>query len=78
MRTIELCMAHLFGEDRCQTLLLPEALDDYVGAENPVRFIDTLMGLISRPEAFGRAQPQETGRPGYAPADLLKLYIYAT
>ena len=38
----------------------------------------SLMGLISRPEAFGRAQPQETGRPGYAPADLLKLYIYAT
>ena len=43
MRTIELCMAHLVGEDRCQTLLLPEALDDYVGAENPVRFIDTFV-----------------------------------
>jgi hypothetical protein len=42
-RMIELCMAHLFGEDRCQTLLLPEALDNYVGAENPVRFIDTFV-----------------------------------
>jgi hypothetical protein len=36
-------MAHLVGEDRCQTLLLPEALDDYVGAENPVRFIDAFV-----------------------------------
>src|SRR5689334_16783896 len=25
---------------------------------------------------FGRVQPKETGRPGYAPADLAKLYIY--
>jgi len=38
-----LCMAHLVGEDRRQTLLLPEALDDYVGAENPVRFIDAFV-----------------------------------
>ena len=70
-------MAHLVGEDRCQTLLLPEALDDYVGAENPVRFIDTFVdGLDLTTAGFGRVQPQETGRPGYAPADLLKLYIY--
>src|SRR5208337_1917012 len=25
---------------------------------------------------FGRVQPKATGRPGYAPGDLLKLYIY--
>ena len=70
-------MAHLVGEDRCQTLLLPEALDDYVGAENPVRFIDAFVdGLELTTAGFGRVHPQETGRPGYAPADLLKLYIY--
>src|SRR4029450_10923373 len=25
---------------------------------------------------FARVEPKATGRPGYAPADLLKLYIY--
>jgi hypothetical protein len=32
-------MTHIAGHDRSQTLLLPESLDDYVGTENPVRFI---------------------------------------
>ena len=31
------------GEDRRQSLLLPEAVDDYVGADNPVRFIDAFV-----------------------------------
>ena len=58
-------------------MLLPEALDDYVGAENPVRFIDAFVDRLELTTAgFGRVQPHETGRPGYAPADLLKLYIY--
>ena len=70
-------MAHLVGEDRFQTLLLPESLDDYVSPENPVRFIDAFVdGLDLSGAGFGRVQPRETGRPGYAPADLLKLYIY--
>ena len=70
-------MTHLAGEDRCQTLLLPEALDDYVGPDNPVRFIDAFVdGLDLTAAGFGRVQPQRAGRPGYAPADLLKLYIY--
>ena len=70
-------MTHLEGHDRFQTLLLPESLDDYVGAENPVRFIDAFVGGLDLTAAgFGRVQPKETGRPGYAPADLLRLYIY--
>ena len=70
-------MTHLEGHDRLQTLLLPESLDDYVGPENPVRFIDSFVdGLDLTVAGFGRVQPKETGRPGYAPADLLKLYIY--
>ena len=70
-------MTHLVGHDRCQTLLLPESLDDYVGADNPVRFIDAFVdGLDLAAAGFGRVQPKATGRPGYAPGDLLKLYIY--
>ena len=37
-------MAHLAGHDRSQLLLLPEAVDDYVGADNPVRFIEAFVG----------------------------------
>src|SRR3954469_15350754 len=60
-----------------QTLLLPESLDDYVGAENPVRFIEAFVdGLDLTTAGFIRVAPKRTGRPGYDPADLLKLYIY--
>jgi len=70
-------MAHLTGHDRSQTLLLPESFDDYVAAENPVRFIEAFVDSLDLAAAgFARVQPKATGRPGYAPADLLKLYIY--
>ena len=36
-------MAHITGHDRSQILLLPESLDDYVGPENPVRFIEAFV-----------------------------------
>jgi transposase len=65
------------GWDRYQTFLLPECLDDYVSEDNPVRvveaFVDELdLGALG----FERAVPAETGRPGYHPGILLKLYIY--
>ena len=70
-------MRHIPGIDRSQVLLLPEAVDDYVGRDNPVRFIDAFVdGLDLAAVGFERAAPKATGRPGYDPADLLKLYIY--
>ncbi len=42
-----------------------------------VRFIEAFVdGLDLAAAGFGRVRPKETGRPGYAPGDLLKLYIY--
>jgi transposase len=70
-------MTHIFGFERSQLLLLPEAVDDYVGVDNPVRFIDQFVdGLDLAAAGFNRVTPKATGRPGYAPGDLLKLYIY--
>jgi transposase len=70
-------MTHIAGHDRSQTLLLPESLDEYVGQDNPVRFIDAFVdGLDLTAAGFTRVKPKTTGRPGYAPKDLLKLYIY--
>src|SRR5216684_1687754 len=46
---VESGMTHISGHDRSQTLLLPESVDDYVGADNPVRFIDAFVASwISR------------------------------
>ena len=41
-------MTHIAGHDRSQTLLLPELLNEYVGPENPVRFIDASGNLKIR------------------------------
>jgi transposase len=70
-------MEHIRGLDRSQTQLLPPALEDYVPAECPARFIDAYVdGLDFQKLGFARAQPASTGRPSYHPADLLKLYLY--
>ena len=70
-------MMHLSGHDRSEILLLLEVVDDYVGADNPVRFIDAFVdGLDLAAASFSRVEPRVTGRPGNAPADLLKLDIY--
>lgn len=70
-------MNHVRGLDRSQTLLFPERLDDYIAAENPVRFLDAFVGSLNLHDlGFARAHPENTGRPPYDPADLLKLYLY--
>jgi transposase len=72
-----LAWGHLSGTARSQLLRLPEAVDDYVGPDNPVRFIEAFVDELDLGAAgFGRAQPKATGRPGYEPAELLKLHIY--
>lgn len=70
-------MAHLSGTDRSQLLLLPDAVDDYVGPDNSIRFIEAFVdGLDLADAGFERVTAKETGRPGFDPADMLKLYIY--
>ncbi len=65
------------GAGRGQQILFPDVVDDYVSATNPVRFIDGYVdGLDLEALGFVRAEPAWTGRPGYDPCDLLKLYIY--
>ena len=58
-------------------LLIPASIDDYVAADNPVRFIEAFVDDLDLAAAgFSRSSPKATGRPGYAPGDLLKLYLY--
>lgn len=70
-------MSHLRGADRSEVQLLPPCLDDYVAADSACRFIDAYVeGLDFQVLGFVRAEAAATGRPGYHPADLLKLYLY--
>jgi transposase len=70
-------MGHLTGTERSQSLLLPERVEDYVGESNPVRFIDAFVdGLDLAALGFEHVKAKATGRPGYDPSDMLKLYIY--
>ncbi len=65
------------GEDRTQVTMLPECLDDYIEAENPVRVIDVFVDEIELGKlGFAGVEPLATGRPSYHPAVLLKIYIY--
>jgi transposase len=63
------------GENRQQAQLFPECLEDYVGEGNPVRVVDVFVDELDL-AALGFAGPAATGRPGYHPAILLKLYLY--
>ena len=65
------------GADRAQSTLLPECLDDWIDESNPVRVIDAFVEALDLAElGFKDVEPAATGRPGYHPAPLLKLYIY--
>jgi transposase len=63
--------------DRTQATLLPETIDDYVGEGNPVRVVDTFVDALDLAAlGFNGVLPEETGRPSYHPATILKIYIY--
>jgi transposase len=65
------------GEDRSQSTLFPEHLDDYIAEDNPVRVIDVFVDELDlKGLGFEGMQPEVTGRPAYHPASLLKIYIY--
>ena len=70
-------MHHIRGSAREQLILFPEALDEYITEDNPVRFLDDFVDTLDFGGlGFRHAVLQETGRPPYHPADLLKLYVY--
>ena len=70
-------MGYIEKQHRDQLTLFPDSLDSYVSSSNPVRVIEAFVnGLRMKELGFIRSNPAKTGRPGYDPADLLKLFIY--
>jgi transposase len=65
------------GQDRSQSVLFPEQLEDWISEDNPVRAVDAFVDALDLAALwFERAQAADTGRPAYHPATLLKIYIY--
>ena len=65
------------GDNRTQSFLLPEALDDYVTDTNPVRVVDVFVDELDLHKlGFEGVEPALTGRPSYHPEVMLKIYIY--
>jgi transposase len=65
------------GEDRSQSTLFPERLDDYICEDNPVRVVEAFVEELDLGTlGFDGVEPEVTGRPAYHPATLLKIYIY--
>ncbi|PTW47767.1 transposase [Rhodovulum kholense] len=65
------------GTDRDQVTLFPDRLEDRIGEDHLGRVVDLFVEELDLPAlGFERCVPARTGRPGYHPAVLLKLFIY--
>ena len=64
------------GENRYQSTLFPESVDDYVEEDSVVRVIDVFIDRLDISGLGFKAEPAETGRPGYHPRTMLKIYVY--
>ena len=66
------------GACRGQGSLLPPRIEDYVGADNPVRVIEAYVSMLDLAALGFRHADRDggAGQPPYDPADLLKLYLY--
>ena len=69
-------MRFIEGRDRNQVTLFPERLDEAIDVENPVRVVDAFIDALDFAELGFDIVPEATGRPGYHPATMLKIYLY--
>lgn len=70
-------MGYVQGEGRTQATLFPVCLEELIPEDHVCRVIDAFVDRLDMAGlGFERAEAAETGRPGYDPRDLLKLYLY--
>ena len=68
-------MQFIQGSSRNQTYFA--TLEDQVSPDNPVRLIDAFIDKLELEKlGFSSIVHKPEGRPPYAPATLLKLYLY--
>ena len=64
------------GENRYQSTLFPERIDDYVDEDSAARVIDVFIDRLDLSGLGFKTEPADTGRPGYNPATMLKIFVY--
>jgi transposase len=70
-------MGYIQGDGRDQGTLFPVMLDDLLPLDHMCRVVDAFVEQLDMKRlGFERAEPADTGRPGYNPRALLKLYLY--
>src|ERR1700692_3266773 len=70
-------MGFVQGEGRTQGTLFPVTLEELIPEDHVCRVIDAFVGRLDMAGlGFERAEAAGTGRAGYDPRDLLKLYLY--
>jgi transposase len=70
-------MGFIEGDARTQGTLFLVTLEELIPADHVCRVLDAFVDRLDMQKlGFQRAEAAETGRPGYDPRDLLKLYLY--
>ena len=64
------------GTCRTQATLFPDRLDDFLTEENEIRVIDYFINSLDLSNLGFKTVPADTGRPGYHPSSMLKLFVY--
>ena len=70
-------MSFIEGPDRAQVSLLPPSIEDYIAPAALVRVVDAFVDSLDLSAlGFERTLAAATGRPGFRPGDMLRLYIW--
>ena len=69
-------MAYRYGDDRKQTMLFPESIDQYVKDEHPVRAYDAFVDALDFAELGIPLDERKVGNSTYDPRLMLKLLLY--
>ena len=68
------CIQFITGDNRHQTFF--STLENQVSTDNPVRLIDAFIDKLDLAKmVFTKTVHKSKGRPPYAPAVLVKLYV---
>src|SRR6195952_3752264 len=69
-------MQFIQGNNRTQSILFPQSLDQIIGNDNEVRIIDLFVESIALADFKFILKTSNEGRPAYHPKDLLKIFVY--
>jgi transposase len=69
-------MAHLIAPDYSQQFLFPPALEDFVPADHPARFVREFVDELDLATLGFVIPAAMDGRPAFAPSLLLKIWVY--